>query len=122
MESGSVFSTTQPAAARVKFTVAERCLPISGGESCGSLTSSNRNAWPDVPFDQICAADKPCTDQPSPSFFTRKRLTDVTTQVYDGAGSVDDHESFTCRVRKKDDKALLEQDKLDKRFEPKLGP
>ncbi|WNZ10970.1 polymorphic toxin-type HINT domain-containing protein [Streptomyces sp. 11x1] len=85
----TIFSTTQPAAARVKFTVAERCLPVSGGESCGSLTSSNRNAWPDVPFDQICAADKPCTDQPSPSFFTRKRLTDVTTQVYDGAGSAE---------------------------------
>ncbi|MFG2552990.1 polymorphic toxin-type HINT domain-containing protein [Streptomyces sp. NPDC048581] len=85
----TIFSTTQPAAARVKFTVAERCLPVSGGESCGSLTSSNRNAWPDVPFDQICAADKPCTDQPSPSFFTRKRLTDVTTQVHDGSGSAD---------------------------------
>ncbi|MFF3381153.1 polymorphic toxin-type HINT domain-containing protein [Streptomyces sp. NPDC002680] len=85
----TVFSTTQPAAARVRFTVAERCLPVSGGETCGSLTSANRNAWPDVPFDQICAADKPCTDQPSPSFFSRKRLTDVTTQVYDGAGSAD---------------------------------
>ncbi|MFF6979569.1 polymorphic toxin-type HINT domain-containing protein [Streptomyces sp. NPDC008343] len=85
----TVFSTTQPAAARVKFTVAERCLPVSGGETCGSLTSSNRNAWPDVPYDQICAADKPCTDQPTPSFFTRKRLTDVSTQVYDGSGSAD---------------------------------
>ncbi|GHE54185.1 polymorphic toxin-type HINT domain-containing protein [Streptomyces capitiformicae] len=85
----TIFSTTQPAAARVKFTVAERCLPVSGGESCGSLTSSNRNAWPDVPFDQICAADKPCTDQPSPAFFTRKRLTDVTTQVHDGSGSAE---------------------------------
>ncbi|GAB2873290.1 RHS repeat-associated core domain-containing protein [Streptomyces deserti] len=83
----TVFSTTQPAAARVKFTVAERCLPVSGGEKCTSLTSANRNAWPDVPFDQICKADTPCTDQPSPSFFTRKRLTDVTTQVYDGSGT-----------------------------------
>ncbi|MBA2806747.1 hypothetical protein E0500_004580 [Streptomyces sp. KM273126] len=78
----TIFSTTQPAAARVTFTVAERCLPVTGGETCGSLTSSNRNAWPDVPFDQICKADTTCTDQPSPSFFTRKRLTDVTTQVY----------------------------------------
>ncbi|MPY62785.1 polymorphic toxin-type HINT domain-containing protein [Streptomyces spongiae] len=83
----TIFSTTQPAAARVNFTVAERCLPVSDGETCGSLTSSNRNAWPDVPFDQICKADTPCTDQPSPSFFTRKRLTNVTTQVYDGSGT-----------------------------------
>ncbi|WP_405965607.1 hypothetical protein OG713_42625 [Streptomyces sp. NBC_00723] len=85
--SDTVFS--QPASARVKFTVAERCLAVSGGESCGSLTSANRNAWPDVPFDLICAADKPCTDQPSPAFFTRKRLTDVTTQVHDGAGTAE---------------------------------
>ncbi|WP_326728882.1 RHS repeat-associated core domain-containing protein [Streptomyces phaeochromogenes] len=83
----TVFSTTQPAAARVKFTAAERCVPVSGGETCGSLTSANRNAWPDVPFDQICKADTTCTDQASPSFFSRKRLTDITTQVYDGSGT-----------------------------------
>ncbi|MEW2116045.1 polymorphic toxin-type HINT domain-containing protein [Streptomyces sp. NPDC005474] len=92
----TIFSTTQPAAARVRFTVAERCLPVSGGQTCGSLTSSSRNAWPDVPFDQICAAGKPCTDQPSPSFFTRKRLTDVTTQVYDGAGAESDYRAVNA--------------------------
>jgi hypothetical protein len=53
---------------------------------------------------------------------TRKICKYPHVQVYDGSGSVADHESFTCRVRKKDDQALLEQDKLDKRFEPKLGP
>ncbi|WP_407109568.1 RHS repeat-associated core domain-containing protein [Streptomyces sp. DSM 116494] len=83
----TIFSTTQPAAARVQFTVGERCIPVTGGETCASLTESNRSAWPDVPFDQICAAEKPCTDQPAPSFFTRKRLTHITTQVYGGAGS-----------------------------------
>ncbi|MEU2492153.1 RHS repeat-associated core domain-containing protein [Streptomyces sp. NPDC007883] len=83
----TIFSTTQPAATRVKFTVKERCIPVSGGETCASLTESNRNAWPDVPFDQICKKDTVCTDQPSPSFFSRKRLTDVTTQVYKGTGT-----------------------------------
>ncbi|MFF9853276.1 RHS repeat domain-containing protein [Streptomyces litmocidini] len=83
----TVFSTTQPAAARVKFTVAERCIPVSGGETCTSLTANNRTAWPDVPYDQICAKDTVCTDQPGPSFFTRKRLTGVTTQVYKGTGT-----------------------------------
>ncbi|MFE1443607.1 polymorphic toxin-type HINT domain-containing protein [Streptomyces sp. NPDC058739] len=78
---------TKPAAARVKFTVAERCIPVSGGESCTSLTSTNKAAWPDVPFDQICAASTVCTDRNAPSFFTRKRLTDVTTQVYKGTGT-----------------------------------
>jgi RHS repeat-associated protein len=83
----TIFSTTQPAAARIQFTVGERCIQVTGGETCASLTESNRNAWPDVPFDQICAAEKPCTDQPAPTFFTRKRLMHVTTQVYDGAGT-----------------------------------
>ncbi|MFJ8543496.1 RHS repeat-associated core domain-containing protein [Streptomyces sp. NPDC093586] len=83
----TVFSTTQPAAARVKFTVAERCIPVTGGETCGSLTEGNRNAWPDVPYDQICKKDTVCTDQAAPSFFSRKRLTGVTTQVYKGTGT-----------------------------------
>ncbi|MEU0956940.1 polymorphic toxin-type HINT domain-containing protein [Streptomyces niveus] len=83
----TIFSTTQPAAARVQFDVKERCLPVSGGETCGSLTTANRNAWPDVPFDQICKKDSPCTDQPTPSFFSRKRLAAISTQVYKGTGT-----------------------------------
>ncbi|MEV8554723.1 RHS repeat-associated core domain-containing protein [Streptomyces glaucescens] len=83
--SDTVYS--KPAAARVQFTVAERCLPVTGGETCASLTETNKAAWPDVPFDQICAANTPCTDRNAPSFFTRKRLTDVTTQVYKGTGT-----------------------------------
>ncbi|MFD0372854.1 polymorphic toxin-type HINT domain-containing protein [Streptomyces sp. NPDC127114] len=83
----TIFSTTQPAAARVKFGVAERCIPVTGGETCTNLTSTNQTAWPDVPFDQICKKDTVCTDQPTPSFFTRKRLTDITTQVYKGTGT-----------------------------------
>jgi Tannase and feruloyl esterase len=52
---------------------------------------------------------------------TRKICKYPDVQTYNGIGSIDDHNSFTCQVRKKDDKALLEQDKLDKAFEPKLG-
>ncbi|MCK8678615.1 RHS repeat-associated core domain-containing protein [Streptomyces lichenis] len=85
--SDTVYSTTQPAAARVKFTVNERCIPVSGGETCANLGKSNRNAWPDVPFDQICKKDTVCTDQSAPSFFSRMRLTGITTQVYDGSGT-----------------------------------
>ncbi|MFF0205897.1 polymorphic toxin-type HINT domain-containing protein [Streptomyces sp. NPDC005017] len=78
---------TKPPAARVKFSVAERCLPVTGGETCATLSETNKAAWPDVPFDQICAASTVCTDRNAPSFFTRKRLTDVTTQVYKGTGT-----------------------------------
>ncbi|MGW7302357.1 polymorphic toxin-type HINT domain-containing protein [Streptomyces sp. NPDC054829] len=86
--SDTIFSN--PAAARVKFTVGERCIPVSGGETCASLTESNKAAWPDVPFDQICAASTVCTDRNAPSFFTRKRLIDVTTQVFKGTGTGQD--------------------------------
>lgn len=86
--SNTVYS--QPPAARVKFTVAERCIPVKGGESCTTLTDKNKAAWPDVPFDQICAAETTCTDRTSPSFFSRKRLTDVTTQVHRGTGTSTD--------------------------------
>ncbi|MFI8963070.1 polymorphic toxin-type HINT domain-containing protein [Streptomyces sp. NPDC053493] len=83
----NVFSTTQPPAARVRFDVAERCIPVAGGETCTNLTAANKTAWPDVPFDQICKKDTVCTDQATPSFFTRKRLTDITTQVFKGTGT-----------------------------------
>ena len=49
---------------------------------------------------------------------TRKICKYPDVQVYGGAGSVDDHNSFTCQVRKKDDKDLLAQDELDNQFLP----
>ncbi|WP_426570362.1 RHS repeat-associated core domain-containing protein [Streptomyces canus] len=72
---------TKPAAQQVRFTYAERCV-VSGG--CSSLTETTKANWPDVPFDMICAASTKCTTQIGPSFFTRKRLTDVTTSVWTG--------------------------------------
>ncbi|GAA1400817.1 RHS repeat-associated core domain-containing protein [Oerskovia paurometabola] len=71
---------------RVDFTVAERCLP-TGGVTCAEseLTAANASKWPDVPFDLICSSTTTCPTQSSPSFFTRKRLTSVTTKVLNGA-------------------------------------
>ncbi|WP_078916364.1 RHS repeat-associated core domain-containing protein [Streptomyces viridochromogenes] len=75
---------SKPAAQQVRFTYAERCV-VSGG--CSSLTESTKANWPDVPFDMICAASTKCTTQIGPSFFTRKRLTDITTSVWTGTGT-----------------------------------
>lgn len=71
--------------AQVTFTVAERCLP-SGAITCdpSQLTAANANSWPDVPFDQICTSTTTCPDKVSPTFFTRKRLTSLTTQIRSG--------------------------------------
>ncbi|MEV7339461.1 RHS repeat-associated core domain-containing protein [Streptomyces sp. NPDC093544] len=75
---------SKPAAQQVSFSYAERCV-VSGG--CSSLTADTKANWPDVPFDMICAANTKCTTQIGPAFFTRKRLTDVTTSVWTGTGT-----------------------------------
>ncbi|MEW2505680.1 RHS repeat-associated core domain-containing protein [Amycolatopsis sp. NPDC047767] len=69
---------------RVVFDTAERCIPTSTF-ACdpAQLTRENAGHWPDVPFDQICAAGKTC-DYGSPAFFTRKRLVAVHTQYFTG--------------------------------------
>ncbi|MFF7365019.1 RHS repeat-associated core domain-containing protein [Streptomyces sp. NPDC008125] len=69
----------QPAA-KVDFTVAERCLT-----DCGTFDSAHAKNWPDVPFDQYCADGAECKTQFSPSFWTRKRLTQVDTSVLVGS-------------------------------------
>ncbi|WP_331730889.1 RHS repeat-associated core domain-containing protein [Streptomyces sp. NBC_01174] len=75
---------SKPASQRVSFTYAERCVVTDG---CTSLTETTKKNWPDVPFDQICADSKACPLLVSPTFFTRKRLTDVTTSVWKGTGT-----------------------------------
>ncbi|MEV7447949.1 RHS repeat domain-containing protein [Streptomyces nigra] len=75
---------TKPAAQQVRFTYVERCVVTDG---CSSLTEATKANWPDVPFDMICASSTKCTTQIGPSFFTRKRLTDVTTSVWTGTGT-----------------------------------
>ncbi|SEG57955.1 RHS repeat-associated core domain-containing protein [Nonomuraea solani] len=78
---------TKAPAARVLFEVAERCLP-SGTITCAAdqLKKETASHWPDVPFDQICDSGVKCTDRTTPTFFTRKRLTKVTTQIVNAAG------------------------------------
>ena len=74
-----------PAPQQVNFTVAERCLP-SGSITCdpAQLTSTTASSWPDVPYDLICTSSSSCPSPTSPAFFTRKRLTTVSTAVYTG--------------------------------------
>ncbi|MGW2239474.1 RHS repeat-associated core domain-containing protein [Streptomyces sp. NPDC001759] len=76
----TVFGT---APEQVTFTTAERCL-VTSSEDCSSLSSSTASHWPDVPFDQICASGKVCSAT-GPTFFSRKRLTGVTTRIWDAS-------------------------------------
>ncbi|WP_407566767.1 RHS repeat-associated core domain-containing protein [Polymorphospora sp. A560] len=80
------------APAQVRFNVAERCLP-SGTITCSDAQFVKANAahWPDVPVDLNCATGTSCLVT-GPSFWSRKRLTEVTTAVLDGTAYRDvDH-------------------------------
>ncbi|MYZ34164.1 MULTISPECIES: RHS repeat-associated core domain-containing protein [unclassified Streptomyces] len=69
------------ALARVDFTSTERCLPETGVTCDASTIDSKAFYWYDTPWDLNCASGADCTKSASPTFWTRKRLTDVTTQV-----------------------------------------
>jgi RHS repeat-associated protein len=74
----SAFSGT--AAARVRFDVLDRC--ITQGSTCTTAVA-NKSNWPDVPLDLICTGNG-CANKPSPSFFTQKMLSGITTEVASG--------------------------------------
>ncbi|MFG2776914.1 polymorphic toxin-type HINT domain-containing protein [Streptomyces prunicolor] len=68
------------ALAKVDFTSSERCIPDTS-TTCSSI-STDAQYWYDTPWDLNCTAGTDCDDgRFSPAFFTRDRLTSVTTQV-----------------------------------------
>ncbi|MFE9258633.1 RHS repeat domain-containing protein [Streptomyces sp. NPDC006879] len=74
-------------AAKVTLSTAERCLPTSGFDCAESkFTKDNAKYWPDVPFDQYCASATECKSRYSPSFWSRKRITAITSEVRVGSG------------------------------------
>ncbi|WP_331738208.1 RHS repeat-associated core domain-containing protein [Embleya sp. NBC_00896] len=80
--SDALFSAKAPAV--VYFDVAERCLPTDTITcSDAQFTKDNAKSWPDVPVDLNCKSGAECKVL-SPSFWTRKRLTTIRTQVLSG--------------------------------------
>ncbi|WP_192583588.1 RHS repeat-associated core domain-containing protein [Streptomyces albicerus] len=82
---GALFSGSPAASNRVVLSHAERCL--ASGTGCDELKDGTRDNWPDVPFDAVCKDGDKCTGNVGPSFFTRKRLTGVTTYAWNAAAS-----------------------------------
>ncbi|WP_104819780.1 colicin E3/pyocin S6 family cytotoxin [Kitasatospora sp. MMS16-BH015] len=70
-------------AAKVNFSVSDRCLATD----C-SFTKANAANWPDVPVDQSCDLGADCLVA-GPTFWSKKRLTGITTQVQSGGSYKD---------------------------------
>ncbi|WP_069885942.1 RHS repeat domain-containing protein [Streptomyces luteocolor] len=81
LKSSSMYGTKP--LAKVDFTTAERCLPNSRTD-CKDI-GKDAFYWYDTPWDMNCKESEDCDKgRLSPTFFTRKRLTGVTTQVLNG--------------------------------------
>ncbi|MGC9496328.1 RHS repeat-associated core domain-containing protein [Streptomyces sp. WG7] len=81
LKSDSVYGT-EPLAT-VDFTTSERCLPDSRTD-CSDI-GKDAFYWYDTPWDLNCEVGKDCDQgRLSPVFFTRKRLTGITTTVLKG--------------------------------------
>ncbi|WP_328560397.1 RHS repeat-associated core domain-containing protein [Streptomyces coelicoflavus] len=96
---GAVYDTKAPA--RIVFHTAERCLPTTDFDcDPAKFTEANAAHWPDTPVDRYCKADTKCdASQSAQTFFTRKRLTGITTQMRTGASTYQDVDAWTFTHR-----------------------
>ncbi|WP_435192926.1 polymorphic toxin-type HINT domain-containing protein [Streptomyces sp. NRRL F-5630] len=79
--------TAKPTA-QVIFSDAERCLPQSGVTCEASTIKDKSFYWYDTPWDLNCDSGAKCdANRMAPSFWTRKRLTGITTQVLKSDGT-----------------------------------
>jgi RHS repeat-associated protein len=94
-QDGGLFAT---APQKVSFEVQERCWPYTDpdtGKVHGCSDADFKDdpaAWYDTPADQNCESSGSC-DNTSPTFWTRKRLSKVTTSYWDG-NSYQDVDSY----------------------------
>ncbi|MFJ1599219.1 polymorphic toxin-type HINT domain-containing protein [Streptomyces sp. NPDC088261] len=96
LKSTSVYSAK--ALAKVTFGSSERCLP-DAQTTCSSITSDAFH-WYDTPWDLNCDEGKDCDEgRFAASFWTRKRLTSVTTEVLKTDGSYNPVDSWKLTHR-----------------------
>ncbi|HEU5028754.1 MAG TPA: RHS repeat-associated core domain-containing protein [Spirillospora sp.] len=72
------------APAQVSFDTSERCIPDADFNCDPSKIADKPDYWWDVPWDLHCDSGQDCKDDHgtlSPTFWSRKRLTKVTTQI-----------------------------------------
>ncbi|MFC0599262.1 RHS repeat domain-containing protein [Streptomyces palmae] len=89
---------TTKALAKVDFTSSERCIPDASTD-CSSI-SKDSFYWYDTPWDMNCEEGTDCDQgRLAPSFWTRKRLTGITTQVLQSDGSYSKIDSWKLTHR-----------------------
>ncbi|WP_055550526.1 polymorphic toxin-type HINT domain-containing protein [Streptomyces kanamyceticus] len=97
LKSSSMFSKPQ---AQVVFDNAERCLPKDGVTCAADSIDDKSFYWYDTPWDLNCKAGTKCDEgRLGPSFWTRKRLTDVTTKVLKADGTYAEVDSWKLAHR-----------------------
>ncbi|MFE4970547.1 RHS repeat domain-containing protein [Kitasatospora sp. NPDC056651] len=84
---GQVYSASP--AGKVSFSTADRCVAAD----C-SFTKANAANWYDTPVDQNCDKDQDCRNG-APTFWSKKRLTGISTQALQGNGSYKDIDSWS---------------------------
>ncbi|GAA3817853.1 RHS repeat-associated core domain-containing protein [Sphaerisporangium flaviroseum] len=88
LRDGDLFPAKAPA--RVDFEVSERCIRENAADCAEDNIKDNAEYWEDVPWDLHCDSGQACRDghgTVSPTFWSRKRLTKVTTQIVKADGS-----------------------------------
>ncbi|GAA0616800.1 RHS repeat-associated core domain-containing protein [Kribbella sandramycini] len=83
---GSIYG--QKPTGQVVFGLSERCTPTDDFK-CNpeDFKVENSSRWPDVPIDQECKKDAVCNNH-SPTYWSTKRLSTITTQYDAGSGPV----------------------------------
>ncbi|MEV6965594.1 RHS repeat-associated core domain-containing protein [Hamadaea sp. NPDC051192] len=77
----TIYSVDAPA--RIKFNSKQRCVVSDTACAEGNITTTPSN-WPDVPYtDANCASGATCNVH-APTFWSRLRLSDITTQIWNG--------------------------------------
>ncbi|MGC5342385.1 RHS repeat-associated core domain-containing protein [Streptomyces sp. DT171] len=86
---------TAKAAGKVVFTNTERCIQPTAAACAPAEIDKNATRWEDTPWDLNCKAGTDCDKgRFAPSFWSRKRLTKVTTQVLQPSGGYADADAW----------------------------
>lgn len=89
MTASTIYSATAPE--QIVFDAsAERCIAgTPSGNTCADsqFTTANAAYWPDVPVDLNCTSGSTNCTNHGPSFWSRKRLTSITTQIQTGGAT-----------------------------------